>query len=147
MTPPCSLALLILLIISMTSYKTRVQSSLKEVAIKTGKQIKALLSDRKQISQKRQHLAETVKGTFLCQMPAQPKEGLADEECNCGNTQRVPRANFKSRRVCREIGQKGGRSVQSRCPGKATSVLNLTQDCIFMQSRKYLVQIHSKEME
>lgn len=144
MTAPCSLVLLILLIKLMTSYKTN--GVVKELAIKTGKQIKTL-SDRKQISQKRQLLAETVKGMFLCQKPAQPKEGLADEECNSGNTQRAPIANSKSRRVCRELGQKGGKSVQNRCPGKAMSALNLTQDNLFVQSRKYLVQMHSKEIE
>lgn len=30
-----------------------------------------------------------------------------------------------------EIGKKGERSVQNRCPGKAASALNLTQDSIF----------------
>lgn len=44
MTAPCSLALLILLIMLMTSHKTK--GVVKELAIKTGKQIKTL-SDRK----------------------------------------------------------------------------------------------------
>lgn len=30
-----------------------------------------------------------------------------------------------------EIGKKGERSVQNRCPGKAASALNPTQDSIF----------------
>lgn len=30
-----------------------------------------------------------------------------------------------------EIGKKGERSVQNRCPGKAASALNLTQDSCF----------------
>lgn len=144
MTAPCSLALLILLIMSMTLYKTN--GVVKELAIKTGKQIKTV-SNRKQISQNRQCSAQRLKGTLLCQKAAQLQGGLADQERNGGNTQRAPRANSKSRRVCREIGQKGGRSVQNRCPGKAMSALNLTQDSVFVQSRKYLVQIHNKETE
>lgn len=86
MTPPCSLDLLILLIMSMTSYKTKGVVLTRGACNKSRQAEKNTLRDRKYISQKRKHSAETAKGTFLCQKAVQPKEGLADEEHNCGNT-------------------------------------------------------------
>lgn len=60
------------------------------------------------------------------------KAGLADEEHNCGNTYRIPTANSKGRRFCREIAQEGEGSAQNLCPGKAASALNLTKDSVFV---------------
>lgn len=44
-------------------------------------------------------------------------------------------ADSKGRRFCREIAQKGERSVQNRCPGKAASALNLTQDYFCIEEK------------
>lgn len=59
----------------MTSYKTKGVVLTGGACNKAGKQKKNTLRDRKYISQKRKHSAETAKGTFLCQKAVQPKEG------------------------------------------------------------------------
>lgn len=69
----------------MTSYKTKGVVLTQGACHKRRQTDKNTLCGRKYISQKRKHSAEAVKGTFLCQKAVQPKEGLADEECSCGN--------------------------------------------------------------
>lgn len=140
MTPPFSpTLLLILLIISMTVYNIKDAVLIQGACNKSSQADKNMLHDGKWICQNTKHyssenavLLKQEKRTLLCQEPAQPKEGLADKKHNNGNTKRIPMANSKGRRLCRETAQRGERSVQNRCPGKAESALNLTQDSIFV---------------